>query len=186
MRRRNFALVLGLAIFMVVAMSSMVGAFPFLACDFGDDAEIVQIGVANDAYIYKKGETKTNLPFHPGFNACLPWGCATGGNRAEIFQMGYMNSSSITQTGALNEASVNVFGVMNDVNITQNGKLLAAYIGTGGYRNRVTLTQGGVLNFAMVGQCGGDNHALITQTAVKDSASILQMGHYNTANILQN
>ena len=186
MRRLNIALVLGLAILMVTVMSSMVGAFPFFACDSGDYGEIVQIGVANDAYIYQKGETKTNLPFHPGFNPCLPWTCETGGNRAEIFQMGYMNNSSISQIGALNDASVSVYGVMNDVNVTQNGKYLAAYIGTGGYRNRVVLAQSGVLNMAMVGQVGGDNHAVITQTAVRDTANVLQMGHHNNATILQN
>jgi len=188
MRRLNFALVLGLAILMVAAMSSMVGAFSFFCCDLGDDAEIVQIGVANDAYIYQKGVKKMNVPvpFHGPFDPCLPWGCATGGNRAEIFQMGYMNQSSISQTGALNDAAVDVFGVLNHVNITQNGALLGAYVGTGGYRNRVTIAQSGVLNLAMVGQVGGDNRATITQTAVRDTASILQMGHYNNATILQN
>ena len=186
MRRLNIALVLGLAILMVTVMSSMVGAFPFLACDLGDDAEIVQYGLLNDAYIYQKGETKTNLPFHPGFKPCLPWGCETGGNYAEIFQMGYNNKGSITQVGALNYASTSVYGFLNDVNISQNGAVLTAVIGQGGFLNKARVTQSGGLNVAMIGQCGSHNMAAITQTAVLDNASISQMGHLNNASILQN
>src|SRR6056297_4188080 len=127
MRRCNYALVLGLAVLFVLAMSSMAGAFSFFCCDLGDEAEIVQYGVLNDAQITQKGEKEMNVPVpgHGPFDPCLPWGCATGGNYADIFQMGYNNKGRITQLGALNFASIDSYGYLNDVTISQNGKSLS-------------------------------------------------------------
>src|SRR6056297_4289759 len=103
MKKNNGVLILGLAVLMVLAMSSMVGAFSFFCCDLGDEAEIVQYGVLNDAQITQKGEKEMNVPVpgHGPFDPCLPWGYATGVDYAEIFQMGYNNKGSISQVGAL-------------------------------------------------------------------------------------
>lgn len=191
MRRINFALVLGLSILMVLVMSTFVGAEGHngcwgLCCDLGDDAEIVQYGVSNDASIHQTGVREGNIPWTPSFDPCLPIGCAKGGNFAEIFQMGYMNKASISQMGALNYASIFSYGEANNVTITQNGKHLSTFIGQAGYLNTAVLNQSGTLNHAMVDQCGYNNFASVTQTAVKDSASVMQMGFLNTASVVQN
>jgi len=99
MKKTKGVLVLGLAVLFVLALSSMVGAsgYNWWCCDLGDEAEIVQYGVLNDATITQTGKLEKNHPWYPGFDPCLPMGCANVGNYADVFQMGHLNNASIVQ-----------------------------------------------------------------------------------------
>jgi hypothetical protein len=179
MKKFNGVLILVLALFLVVGISSMVAAYGFypICCDSGDFARIDQYGKYNDATIIQTGENVRG-------NWCLPGSCA-GDNMAMISQYGKDHSALITQTGAKNFASAFATGKGNDVVIRQEGLLQAAMVGQHGYKNDALVVQRGTLNFAGVCQSGARNDAIIRQLGDRDMAFVSQHGYKNDATIVQ-
>jgi hypothetical protein len=184
MKKFNSVLVLVMALFLVVGISSMAAACygPF-CCDWGDDATIVQIGELNTASIYQRGEKYYNSRLYG--DPCLPFGCVFGGNHAVVMQLGFDNNTAVSQVGAMNSVFTFAFGGDNHTIVDQNGRSLAANVMQAGHYNQAFVTQRGVMNDANVGQIGLHNIATITQNKYYDLANILQIGCSNDATITQ-
>jgi hypothetical protein len=186
MKKFNGVLILVLALFLVVGISSMVAAcVGMFCCDFGDDAYIVQRGTSHEATIYQKGERFANKPWYMGGDPCLPVGCVAGGNYASVQQMGNGHKALISQIGAMNFASVRSTGKGQDAVIYQDGVGQVAVTTQHGNGNSLVIRQLGAFNAASVDQDGCRNTALVRQLGNYDYASISQSGNRNDAKIIQ-
>jgi minor curlin subunit len=179
MRKFNGVLVLVLALFLVVGISSMVVANGNKCCDWGDIASIYQNGIYNDATI-----VQTGLGYRKDKDLCIG-GVCPGGNMAFVGQFGKGHDALITQIGGDNFASVLSFGRGQDVVIYQEGRRQAALVMQGGHGNEATVRQLGANNFASVKQCGYKNDALVRQLGNYDMAFVTQHGKMNDATIIQ-
>ncbi|MGM0602251.1 MAG: hypothetical protein ACQESS_02930 [Bacillota bacterium] len=177
MKKRIF--VLTLAVFFVFALTLAAAADGHHGVWGGDFAMIEQWGVMNTASITQNGF---------GYGGC---GCPSycGDNVGLIFQEGFGNNTSLTQTGSDNFAMSNADGHGNMITQSQNGHDLTALAYQHGYGNTISQTQTGKRSLSFVTQCGVANTAVTNQSGDScrclDVAVIGQHGFGNYASITQ-